>query len=86
MEIEYKIELYYRSDRLEDVLLKLPKLAHPSEEAMRDLRGNNIPDICRFRLCLRQATPTGSLLNCKPLTVTSRIDPARCHGVIRDRQ
>jgi hypothetical protein len=53
MEIEYKIELYYRSDRLEDVLLKLPKLAHPSEEAMRDLRGNNIPDICRFRLCLR---------------------------------
>jgi hypothetical protein len=34
MEIEYKVKLYYRIDRLEDVLLKLPTLADPIEEAM----------------------------------------------------
>jgi hypothetical protein len=34
MEIEYKIELYYRCQRLEDVLLKLPALADPIEGAM----------------------------------------------------
>jgi hypothetical protein len=33
MEIEYNVKLYYRIDRLEDVLLKLPKLADPIEGA-----------------------------------------------------
>ncbi|WP_295613143.1 hypothetical protein [Chamaesiphon sp. GL140_3_metabinner_50] len=33
MEIEYKIEFYYRIDRLEEVLLKLPTLADPIEGA-----------------------------------------------------
>ena len=34
MEIEYKVKLYYRIDRLEDVLLKLPTLAEPIEGAL----------------------------------------------------
>jgi hypothetical protein len=33
MEIEYNVKLYYRIDRLEDVLLKLPELADPIEGA-----------------------------------------------------
>jgi hypothetical protein len=34
MEIEYKVKLYYRIERLEDVLLKLPTLADPIEGAL----------------------------------------------------
>jgi hypothetical protein len=34
MEIEYKVKLYYRIERLEDVLLKLPMLAEPIEGAL----------------------------------------------------
>ncbi|WP_310485841.1 hypothetical protein [Chamaesiphon sp. VAR_48_metabat_403] len=34
MEIEYKVKLYYRIDRLEEVLLKLPTLADPIEGAL----------------------------------------------------
>jgi hypothetical protein len=34
MEIEYNVKLYYRIERLEDVLLKLPTLADPIEGAL----------------------------------------------------
>jgi hypothetical protein len=34
MEIEYQIKLYYRIERLVDVLLKLPALAEPIDGAL----------------------------------------------------